>query len=241
MLSGKIVFSPTVSFLGLPVAQSFEILSLADHLTFKGSVSYFWLIEHETPCCITKSNSEKKVKNTMRSGRCLTNVEKFLILWWNPVSNIWFHVSSRMILKREIKAVKNEEFFFWFANFLDFPYGSLMNWRSKVQWHSNHFELIDLQERSVKSHFSQSQIVKRKQKIVYGEGALQRRCFYFFGSYPEALLVMWSKFHPNCSLLNCAPRYTFFMLTSLFFLLSGDWHCAYVLLYGPRQLEVVDE
>lgn len=80
MLSGKIVFSPTVSFLGLPVAQSFEILSLADHLTFKGSVSYFWLIEHETPCFITKSNSEKKVKNTMRSGRCLTNVEKFLIL-----------------------------------------------------------------------------------------------------------------------------------------------------------------
>lgn len=37
MLSGKIAFSLTVSFLGLPVAQSFEILRLADHLTFKES------------------------------------------------------------------------------------------------------------------------------------------------------------------------------------------------------------
>lgn len=28
---------------------------------------------------------------------------------------------------------KNKELFFWFTNFLDFPYESLMNWRSKVQ------------------------------------------------------------------------------------------------------------
>ena len=41
MLSGKIVFSLTISFWGLPVAQSFEILRLADHLTFMESVSYF--------------------------------------------------------------------------------------------------------------------------------------------------------------------------------------------------------
>jgi len=74
------VFSLTVSFLGLPVAQSFEVLRLADHLTFKDSVSYFWLIEHETQCFIAKPNSEKKVKNTVRSGQCLTNVEVFLIL-----------------------------------------------------------------------------------------------------------------------------------------------------------------
>lgn len=59
-----------------------------------------------------------------------------------------------------------------------------------MQWHSNHFELIDLQERSVKSHVSQSQIVNQKQRIVYGKGALQRRCFYCFRSNPGALLVM---------------------------------------------------
>ena len=62
MFSGKIVFSLTVSFFGLPVAQSFEVLRLADHLTFKESVSYFWLIEHKTKCFITKPNSEKKVE-----------------------------------------------------------------------------------------------------------------------------------------------------------------------------------
>ena len=27
----------------------------------------------------------------------------------------------------------------------------------------------------------------------------------------------------------------------IFFIYSGDWHCAYVLLYGPRRLEILKE
>ena len=42
----------------------------------------------------------------------------------------------------------------------------------------------------MKSYVSQSQIINQKQRIVYGKGALQRRCFYCFGSNQEALLVM---------------------------------------------------
>lgn len=31
------------------------------------------------------------------------------------------------------------------------------------------------------------------------------------------------------------------MYHDIFSFVSGDWHCAYILLYGPRILEVLDE
>ena len=44
--------------------------------------------------------------------------------------------------------------------------------------------------RNLKSMHFLSKIINQKQRIVYGKGALQRRCFYCFGSNQEALLVM---------------------------------------------------